>query len=188
MGTALVLAWVAIVLLTLSVAGLMRQVHLLLTERAAEREPASNGSGPRSLPVTLLTAGGGRASATEHVVLFASTTCVACAEVMPVLVEHCGDGERSCTVVTAAQRHPDWPDALTYRENAADLFEHFGVVATPHALRIVDGVVVESAPVGSIAALRRVIGGSRSVAVTEPAAPVGASAKPAAPSAPDTRS
>ena len=29
MGTALVLAWVAIVLLTLAVAGLMRQVHLL---------------------------------------------------------------------------------------------------------------------------------------------------------------
>lgn len=161
MGTALVLAWVAIVLLALSVAGLMRQVHLLLTERAAEREPVSGGS---RQPVDLLTRGDG-----EHVVLFASTTCVACSEVMPVLVEHCGRGEQSCIVVTAAQRHPDWPDALTYRENAADLFHHFGVAATPHALRIIDGVVVESAPVGSVAALRRVIEAPATGTQSEPA-------------------
>ncbi len=152
MGTMLVLAWVAIVLLTLAVAGLMRQVHLLLTERAADGTPASREPTARALPAGLITPG------RDGVVLFASTSCVACSEVMPALVAYCGDGQRSCAVVTAAERHPDWPDALVYRENAADLFEQFGVVATPHALNIVDGAVVDSAPVGSVSALYRLVG------------------------------
>ena len=150
MATALVLAWVAIVLLTLAVAGLMRQVHLLLTERAADGAPASM-QPPRTLPADLVAGGDG-------LVLFASTACVACSEIMPALVAYHRDGRGSCTVVTAAERHADWPDALTYRENAADLFEQFGVVATPHALKVVGGTVVDAAPVGSVAALRRLAG------------------------------
>ena len=155
MATALVLAWVAILLLTLAVAGLMRQVHLLLTERAADGAPVPERPGAPQLPAELVTTGA------ERLVLFASTSCVACSEVLPVLVDHCrGDG-RSCLVVTAAARHPDWPDELVYRENAADLFEHFGIVATPHALRIVGTTVIASAPVGSPAALRALIDGHR---------------------------
>ena len=148
MATALVLAWVAIIVLALSVAGLMRQVHLLLTERSAEGSAASSHAGPPSLPADLLAAGA------ERVVLFASTSCVACSEVMPVLVEHSRSAGRSCLVVTAAERHPAWPEELTYRENAADLFEHFGIAATPHALRIVDAAVVAEGQVGSARALR----------------------------------
>jgi len=155
MATALVLAWVAIILLTLSVAGLMRQVHLLLTERAAEGAPAPAYPGVPTVPADLIAAGG------ERIVLFASTTCVACTEVMPVLLDACRGDDRSCLVVTSSTRHPEWPDGLTYRENAADLFERFGIVATPHALRIVDTTVVASAPVGSVAALRALIDGDR---------------------------
>jgi hypothetical protein len=154
MATALVLAWVAIILLALSVAGLMRQVHLLLTERAAEGAASPAYPGVPTLPAELMAAG-------ERIVLFASTTCVACTEVMPVLLDACRGGDRSCLVVTSSARHPDWPDGLTYRENAADLFEHFGIVATPHALRIVATTVVASAPVGSVAALRALIDGDR---------------------------
>jgi hypothetical protein len=154
MATALVLAWVAIILLALSVAGLMRQVHLLLTERTADRTPASDQMPPRMLPVDLMAGG------SERIVLFASTTCVACSEVMPVMVEYSQRSGTSCTVVTAAARHAQWPDELVYRENAADLFEQFGVAATPHALRIVGGEVVDSAPVGSVDALRRFIDGA----------------------------
>jgi hypothetical protein len=151
MATALVLAWVAIVLLALSVAGLMRQVHLLLTERAAERTPAPD---RMTLPADLMAVG------VERIVLFASTTCVACSEVMPVMVEYSRRRGTSCTVVTAAARHPQWSEDLVYRENAADLFEQFGVSATPHALRIVGGEVVDSAPVGSVEALRRFVDGA----------------------------
>jgi hypothetical protein len=167
MATALVLAWVAIVLLALSVAGLMRQVHLLLTERTADRAAATDRPEPRVLPADLMAVGaegegerqraGGRGS--ERIVLFASTTCVACSEVMPLMVEYSRRPGTSCTVVTAATRHSQWPDELAYRENAADLFEQFGVAATPHALRIVGGDVVDSAPVGSVEALRRLIDG-----------------------------
>ena len=53
MATALLLAWVAIVLLALSVAGLMRQVHLLLTERSADGTAAPAPTGPRMLPADL---------------------------------------------------------------------------------------------------------------------------------------
>jgi hypothetical protein len=155
MATAMVLAWVAIILLTLSVAGLMRQVHLLLTERAADGSAAPADLGARMLPVDLMAPGA------ERIVLFASMSCVACSEVMPVMVEYCRGGGTSCTVVTSAQRHPDWPDELVYRENAADLFERFDIAATPHALRIVDATVVASAPVGSIAALRELLHGHR---------------------------
>jgi hypothetical protein len=155
MATAMVLAWVAIILLTLAVAGLLRQVHLLLTERAAEGTAVPVRPGAPALPVELIAGGA------ERIVLFASTSCVACSEVMPVMVEHCRSGDRLCLVVTAAARHPDWPDELVYRENAADLFEHFGIVATPHALRIVDTTVVASGPVGSAAALRALIDGHR---------------------------
>lgn len=155
MATALVLAWVAIVLLTLSVAGLMRQVHMLLTERSAEADAARTTARSPALPAGLVTEGA------DGVLLFASTSCVACSEVMPTLVEYCTGGDRSCTVITAAARHPAWPDTLVYRENAADLFERFAVVATPHALRIVDGAIVGSAPVGSAEALRRLLDGPR---------------------------
>jgi hypothetical protein len=151
MATALLLAWVAIVLLALSVAGLMRQVHLLLTERTAEGTPAAGTPVPRTLPPDLMAVGA------ERIVLFASTSCVACSEVMPVMVEYSTRSGTSCTVVTAGSRHPQWPDELHYRENAADLFEQFGVTATPHALRIVGGDVADSAPVGSVEALRRLI-------------------------------
>jgi hypothetical protein len=48
---------------------------------------------------------------------------------------------------------------LVYHENAADLFERFDIVATPHAMRIVDATVVASAPVGSIVALRELMEG-----------------------------
>jgi hypothetical protein len=153
MATALVLAWVAIVLLALSVAGLMRQVHMLLTERTADGAPALDRGSLRTLPADLMAVGA------ERIVLFASTTCVACSDVMPVLVAYSRRDGASCTVVTEAARHPDWPDDLVYRENAADLFEHFGIVATPHALKIVGGDIVESAPVGSVEALRHVIDG-----------------------------
>jgi hypothetical protein len=155
MATAMVLAWVAIILLTLSVAGLMRQVHMLLTERAADGDATPTDVGSRMLPVELMAPGG------ERIVLFASTSCVACTEVMPAMVEYSRNGDRSCTVVTASQRHPDWPDGLVYHENAADLFERFDIVATPHAMRIVDATVVASAPVGSIAALRELMEGRR---------------------------
>jgi hypothetical protein len=153
MATALLLAWVAIVLLALSVAGLMRQMHLLLTERSAEGTAAPAPTGPRMLPADLMAVGA------ERIVLFASTSCVACSEVMPVMVEYRRRAGTSCTVITAAARHPQWPDDLDYRENAADLFEQFGVTATPHALRIVGGEVANSAPVGSVDALRRLIDG-----------------------------
>lgn len=153
MATALLLAWVAIVLLALAVAGLMRQVHLLLTERSVEGTAVSAPPGPRLLPADLMAVGA------ERIVLFASTTCVACSEVMPVMAEYSTRAGTSCTVITAAARHPQWPDELTYRENAADLFEQFGVTATPHALRIVGSEVVDSAPVGSVEALRRLIDG-----------------------------
>lgn len=158
MATALVLAWVAIALLTLSVAGLMRQVHLLLTERAADGTPVPAAERAPALPAGLL------AGDRDGVVVFASASCVACSQIMPVLVEHCAAAGRSCTVVTPAERHPRWPDGLTYREHAADLFERFGVVATPHALRVVDGAVVDAAPVGSIAALERLLAGPQRAA------------------------
>lgn len=154
MATALLLAWVAIVLLALAVAGLMRQVHLLLTERSADGTPAAGPPAARTLPADLMAVG------SERIVLFASTSCVACSEVMPVMAEYSRRSGTSCTVITAAARHPDWPDELVYRENAADLFEQFGVEATPHALRIVGGEVVDSAPVGSVEALRRLVDGS----------------------------
>jgi hypothetical protein len=60
--------------------------------------------------------------------------------------------------VTAGARHPGWPDELAYREHAADLFEQFEVVATPHALKVAGGSVVDAAPVGSVDALQRLIG------------------------------
>jgi hypothetical protein len=151
MATALVLAWAAIVLLTLAVAGLMRQVHLLLTERT-DGAPAARAPAARALPADLVGPGG------DGLVLFASTSCVACSDVMPALVAYRAGGRRSCTVVTAGARHPGWPDELAYREHAADLFEQFEVVATPHALKVAGGSVVDAAPVGSVDALQRLIG------------------------------
>ena len=161
-GTALILAWVAIVLLALSVAGLMRQVHLLLLRDEVSARPVASPPPSSGVPEQLAAPDGAR------VVLFASPSCVTCFEAIDELAVRAPPPGVMSTVVTAGDRHPGWPAQLHYIEHAADLFSRFDVVATPHALAVVGDEVVEAAPVGSVRALRRLLDRVPG-AVTEPA-------------------
>jgi hypothetical protein len=150
--TAILLAWVAIVLLGLALAGILRQLH----ELRAQVRPVLRSGGPEpGQPLPPEFAG------TCGLLLFASRTCGACARVLP-------------EAARVARLHSNWSVEVLYRgePDAVDLpgvrvrgaqhalFEALDVSVTPFAVIIADGQVVAGAPTGSPAALRALVSGT----------------------------
>ncbi len=143
---AILLAWVAIVLLGFALAGVLRQLH----ELRSQLGPQLGATGPapgQQLPAEAIGAAG--------LMLFASKSCGACAQVLPEVAR------------IAAQR-PRWVVEVCYRDEPGTgemlgvrvrggkraLFDALGITVTPFAV-ITDGrQVVVAAPTGSPAALR----------------------------------
>ncbi|MFD0688944.1 hypothetical protein [Actinomadura fibrosa] len=141
-NSALLLSWVAIVLLALVVAGLVRQVHALgrgapgtapLGPAAGTRAPAFDRLGPGLL-------------------LFLDRDCGVCAEVLAAA----GDLGRPLHAIFAGPAAADPSPALTVLSGERDgLFADYRVPATPFAVLVgADGRVRASEPVGSPEALR----------------------------------
>jgi len=150
--SALLLSWVAILLLALVVSGLVRQVHGL----TAGAGPAARGIGlPAGTPAPdfdLLAP----PSPGPLVLLFAGTDCRTCAALLPSAVAMAGPG------VTLRVLYPDAVPAgapSAARGGAADLFRSYGVIATPFGVLVdATGRVRGCVPVGSVDALRRLLG------------------------------
>ncbi|SCL27580.1 hypothetical protein GA0074692_2375 [Micromonospora pallida] len=155
--SALILSWIAILLLALVVSGLVRQVHAL-SSGMVQRPPEAVG-----LPAGATAPGFARLAPTPLavplVLLFLDPDCGTCGE---VLAEAAGRVSRGGPEFRALYRDSASPRAaglpITVLDGQAELFERYDVLATPFAT-VVDpaGRVLRAEPIGSRAALRRLI-------------------------------
>jgi hypothetical protein len=153
--SALILSWLAILLLALVVSGLVRQVHALAGGAARRPEPVG-------LPAGAPAPGLGRLALDRPgllVLLFLSVDCRTCGE---VLDEAARDAVGSGVAIHALYAGPAPSGALgrpvAVHGEQADLFERYDAIVTPFAV-VVDqgGRVVQSAPLGSAAAFRALL-------------------------------
>jgi hypothetical protein len=163
--TAVLVAWIAIVLLSLVVAGLIRHVHAL---GLGARDPAP--------PLIRLRVGAPAPGfdrlapiPTEPVLLlFLSTECPSCAAVLAEVRRLAG---RSPVAIRALFAGPPVVGAETsgvpVYSGEADLFTTYGIPATPFAVLIDPaGRIRQAVPVGSARAVRDLILGGTEVSRT----------------------
>lgn len=149
--SALLLSWVAILLLALAVSGLIRQVHGLANGGA---RPDSTGlrPGSRAPGLDRLT----RDRTGPVLLLFLDTGCRTCAE---VLGEAASIRPAQITLrFLYAGPAPATDTPLELHGGQQELFERYDAIVTPFAV-LVDaaGRVAWSEPVGSRAALRQLV-------------------------------
>lgn len=148
--SALIVTWVALLLLAFVVAGLVRQVHAL-----------SSGTGPRPVGAGLR-AGDTAAEldrlgvAAPAVLLFLRATCTTCVEALAETVDVVG--ERLPVVALYEGQAPEPRPGVPAFADQGDLFATYGALATPFAVLVgADGRITAAAPVGSRAAVRRLL-------------------------------
>jgi hypothetical protein len=178
-ATAMLVSWVAILLLGLVVSGLVRQVHALSTGRVRVRaDELGLRQGTPAPELASLVPG---AANTGTVLLFLSEGCAVCDEVLDEAVSLAAAGGLRGIAVRAV-----FPGAVPEVGHAGDaagralrlfggraaLFERYQVPATPFAV-VVDGagLVARNEPVGSRHALRELLG--RLAPGDAPSQPVG---------------
>lgn len=155
--SALILSWIAILLLALTVSGLVRQVHAL-SSGAAPRRPGSVGLRPGA-PAPGFARLAPAVPTVPLVLIFLDAACGTCAE---VLTEANGHVDRPGLELRVLYRDdvPARATALpvTVLGGQAELFDRYDAVATPFAT-VVDrsGRVLRAEPLGSRAALRRLL-------------------------------
>jgi hypothetical protein len=154
--SALILSWIAILLLAFTVSGLVRQVHAL-SSGAVQRRPESVGLRPgapapgfaRLAPAT---------PTVPLVLLFLEPDCGTCTEVLAEAGEHARPGLefRALYREDPPARAAELP--ITVLGGQAELFERYDALATPFAT-VVDaaGRVLRAEPIGSRAALHRLL-------------------------------
>ncbi|OLF19125.1 hypothetical protein [Actinophytocola xanthii] len=149
--SALIVTWVALLLLALVVSGLVRQVHALSsgTVRHTARSGARPGTGAPDLDRL-----GTRLPA---VLLFLSPTCHTCTEVLEETAGEVGDRIPVHALYEGAAPDPP-PAGVTVHPDQGDLFAAYGALATPFAVLVDDdGRIGAAAPVGSRAAVRELL-------------------------------
>lgn len=152
---ALVLSWVAIALLGLAMAGLMRQVQWLSAgRRSLQHVGPSLGSYALALPGVDYAAAG-----RETVVVFLADDCELCRELAPqardLALATAGDDVR----VVVARVGPERPHELGMTSISEEQLGLWRVSVTPFAVRVGrDARIVDAAPIGSAAALRDLVG------------------------------
>jgi hypothetical protein len=147
--SALLVTWVALLLMAFVVAGLVRQVHAL-----------SSGTGARPVPAGLRA--GDRADldrlgvAAPAVLLFLRSTCSTCVEAVAETVEVVGD--RRPVVALYEGQAPESPSGVVTFGDQGHLFATYGALATPFAVLVgADGRITAAAPVGSRTAVRELL-------------------------------
>jgi hypothetical protein len=149
--TALLVTWVALVLLALVVAGLVRQVHHLAQgPRRREIGPAAGSPAPG---LERLGVSPGRAA----LLLFLSDDCPACQDVFEEALEMRG-GPETRAVFAADALGGDPPEHLRVLPGEKELFTAYQVPATPYGVIVgADGRVRTAEPVGSVRALHALV-------------------------------
>jgi hypothetical protein len=164
-GSALLLAWVAIVLLGLTVAGLVRQVHALQSGHQPERLEADLPTGTRAPTIDGL----GWDRQRTNVLLFVDASCHSCAQVLPYF-DTLAKEKRSDTAFTALFAGHDGgfrTNHVRVLTRQARAFEQYQVPLTPFGVKVSpEGVLIAAAPVGSDKLLKDFVRGGQGGSVT----------------------
>ncbi|MGB3438882.1 MAG: hypothetical protein WBA97_09040 [Actinophytocola sp.] len=144
--SALLVTWVALLLMAFVVAGLVRQVHAL-----------SSGGGARAVPAGLRVGDkadlGGLGVDVPAVLLFLRPTCHTCVEALAETVEVAGD--RLAVVALYEGQAPEPTPGVVAFADQGHRFATHGALATPFAVLVgLDGRITAAAPVGSRSAVR----------------------------------
>lgn len=151
---AILLAWVAIVLLAFVMSGLVRQIHQLSGGATAARGAGPVGSvGPRRGSRLSLEHLGGPASR-PLLLLFVTSGCPACDRAIEWLDTHEWSGPREVRVVSNDASAPPRAGTATTLTAPTDVFADNAIVVTPFAVRADhDGHVEESRPLRDVSDL-----------------------------------
>jgi hypothetical protein len=140
---ALVLAWIAIVLLTLATAGLLRRVEQLSSRANVQADPGEPVIGLQ-LPMSkyLSDFAGGRAGV---LLLFASPSCATCQAAIDAINDAGSIDYRVGVVIREAEVGPlCLPDGWVCLPSALSLFQILRVPATPYLVRLgPDGTIID---------------------------------------------
>jgi hypothetical protein len=161
--TALILAWIAIILLGFAMSGLLHQLQVLTAAVGGGRTTAGPALG---LPAPMLDGLGGEAGwRAPTIVLFLESGCKTCRDVLNELPALAGAHESGVdfAVVFGDAGFADAEDErIRLLPNQPKAFADFEVPLTPFAV-LVDGngLVVAREPLGSREALRQFVGSMR---------------------------
>jgi len=157
--TAIVLAGVAIVLLGLAFAGLLRQFHrwvdgqrpepIVMGPPIGSEIPAVDGWKPDGRPALLL---------------FVDSECASCLRVLPMFDSLAGaNPDTEHVAVYAHNVHRGFAaSAATVITGQSELFDIYGVTVTPFGVAVSrDGVVRHSSPIGAVATLEQFVARAR---------------------------
>ncbi|MBB4911674.1 TlpA family protein disulfide reductase [Actinophytocola algeriensis] len=146
--SALIVTWVALLLLAFVVAGLVRQVHALSSGAGARPVRGGLRAGDEANLAGLGVTG-------PAVLLFLTATCHTCVEALAETVAVAGN--RAVLALYEGQV-PATPPGVTAFGDKGHLFAEYGALATPYAVVVgADGRITATAPVGSRAAVRELI-------------------------------
>lgn len=171
--SALIMSWVAILLLALVVSGLVRQVHALSAGVAGRTEPVGLPAGALAPGLVRLApdplapdrlapdrlAPDQLARRRPVLLLFLSADCRTCGEVLDEAARNAHGSGLAIHALYAGPAPAETPGLpVAVHGEQADLFERYDAIATPFAVMIdQDGRVVQSAPLGSAAALNTLL-------------------------------
>lgn len=147
-SSALVLAWIAIVLLGLGLAGVLRQVKLLLAAQTGVARRVGPRTGTHVGDIAGLNASG------THLLLFADIHCDVCDEVIQEFLNLADPKEKEALSVLFRGPASDTLDGVQTLAEKSEVFARLGINATPFAVLTRQGVVERAEPVGSARLLR----------------------------------
>jgi hypothetical protein len=158
--SAILLTWVAIALLSLAVAGLLRQVRLLSNQpRVGSVQMVSTERGPLAGhdlgSLQQLRSEAGKPS----VVLFASGDCQVCSDRFSDLEQVAGREDNiDFRLVVPHQANGFKSSEIVVLENEQELFSRLEIPVTPFGLALgAEGRIVAAGPVGSSAAIGHLV-------------------------------
>ena len=152
--SALIVTWIALVLLSFVVAGLVRQVHALSSGGAARQGPAGLRAGDAAVGLDVLGVEG------PAVLLFLRATCSTCVEVLDAATAEVGG--RMPVAAVYEGRAPDVPPGVVAVGEQGRLFSAYGALATPFAVLVgPDGRIAAATPVGSRDAVHHLLAAVR---------------------------
>lgn len=154
--TAILLAWVVILILALALAGLMRQFHLWAEGQRPEPLAIGPAIGSTVPEVTDLDARSGRPT----LLLFVNDTCRGCERLLPALPQVArdhGDVQLVAMFPKVANGHRDLAGVHVI-ERQAHVFERERISVTPFGVALTpEARVLDRAPIGSTNSLARFI-------------------------------
>ena len=153
-ATAIVLSWVAIIVLAAAFAGLLARVHLLEQRLAPGAAAGTSGAGPAVGAPAPPVPGVEGLDEVGAVLVFADRACGSCLRVLPTAVDAGTDAGvpvhvlwSSATAVTNGS-----PSGVTHHPDAGAAYVAYGVVAAPWLVVVApDGRIAATGAAGSVA-------------------------------------